>query len=234
MEPMDRRKRKFDAGREEIMAAAEKVFAVHGFHGAAMSEIAAAAGFAVGSLYRFFPGKEELYTAMVSEKLDGFYGRLDGAVRQSRTVRGKIEILIGETFLFVERNAAFCMMLMRREGLALPEGNRILQEKMVADYHRQISFVAGILQEGIHAGVVKPCDARSVAVALKGVIHGFVFDWMLTQKQPLGQQVGAALELFFRGAEEESTAGQWDSAAAGERKRTVLPGAEGEKIRGNP
>ncbi|MDX9821946.1 MAG: TetR/AcrR family transcriptional regulator [Syntrophales bacterium] len=234
MKRTDRRKREFEAGRGEILAAAETIFAAKGFHGAAMSEIAAAAGFAVGSLYRFFTGKEELYTAMVSEKLDGFYSHLEESVRRSDTVHGRIEILIRETFRFVEGNATFCMMLMRREGLALPEGNRILQERMVASYHRQISLVAGILEEGIRAGEMKPCDTRAVAVALKGLVHGFIFDWMLTRGRPLSRRVDTALELFTRGVEEAPAARDRNPAPARERKRTVLPGAEAEKIRGNP
>jgi AcrR family transcriptional regulator len=234
MERTDRRKRKFDAGREEILAAAEKIFAANGFHGAAMSEIAAAAGFAVGSLYRFFRGKEELYTAMVSEKLDGFYANLEKSVRRSGTAHGRIEILIRENFRFVEGNTMFCKMLMRREGLALPEGNRVLQEKMVASYHRQISLIAGILEDGIRAGAMKPCDTRAVAVALKGLIHGFVFDWMLTRGQPLSRHLDAALDLFSRGIEEVPAARGRNPVPAREGKRTVLPGREAEEIRGNP
>jgi len=234
MKRTDRRKREFEAGREEILAAAETIFAARGFHGAAMSEIAAAAGFAVGSLYRFFAGKEELYTAMVSEKLDGFYSHLEESVRRSETVYGRIEILIRETFRFVEGNATFCMMLTRREGLALPEGNRILQERMVASYHRQISLVAGILEEGIRAGEMKPCDTRAVAIALKGLVHGFIFDWMLTRGRPLSRRVDTALELFSHGIEKAPAARGENSLPARERKRTVLPGAEAEKIRGNP
>ena len=216
MKRTERKEREFDVKREEILAAAEKVFAANGFHGAAMSEIASAAGFAVGSLYRFFPGKEELYTAMVSEKLAGFYTALEESVRRSRTLHDKVEVLIRETFRFVDRNAKFCMMLMRREGLALPEGNRILQDRMVTEYQRQVSFIAGIFEEAIRAGVVKPCETRSVASALKGIIHGFVFDWMVTQGRPLERQVGAALDLFSRGI------------------GTAPPTGDKDKIRGNP
>jgi len=234
MEQADRRKRKFDAGRGEILAAAETVFAAKGFHGAAMSEIAAAAGFAVGSLYRFFPGKQELYTAMISEKLEGFYTGSEESVRQARTVRDKVRVLIRESFHFVEVNAKFCMMLMRREGLALPEGNRILQDRMVVEYHRQISFIEGFLEEGVRAGELKPCDTRSVAVALKGIIHAFIFDWMLTQGRPLEAQVDAVLDLFSRGVGEEPAARKRRPAETGEREMTVLPGMEREKIRGNP
>ncbi len=54
-----------DERREEILAAAERVFAARGLHGTPTMEIAKAAGISQAYLFRLFPTKAELFTALV-------------------------------------------------------------------------------------------------------------------------------------------------------------------------
>ena len=58
--------------RDDVFAAAAHVFLEKGFHGATMAEIARQAGVATGTLYNLFAGKEQLYLAMVEQKVDEF------------------------------------------------------------------------------------------------------------------------------------------------------------------
>jgi AcrR family transcriptional regulator len=53
--------------REQLLAAASRVFARSGYHSASMSEIAAEAGFSKGALYWSFASKEELFFALLDE-----------------------------------------------------------------------------------------------------------------------------------------------------------------------
>src|SRR5580692_10395931 len=61
-----------------LLEAAAQVFAEKGFDGTTMTEIAARAATAIGSLYQFFPNKEALADAVLAR-----YGELiDGALRR--------------------------------------------------------------------------------------------------------------------------------------------------------
>ena len=51
--------------REELLEAAERVFADHGYHGTPTTEIAKAAGISQAYLFRLFPTKLELFVACV-------------------------------------------------------------------------------------------------------------------------------------------------------------------------
>lgn len=53
-----------DAYRAAIVAAAERVFAKHGYAGAKMQDVANEAGIAIATVYATIPGKEELYAAV--------------------------------------------------------------------------------------------------------------------------------------------------------------------------
>ncbi len=57
--------------RERILDAARKVFSLQGLQ-AQMDDVAATAGVGVGTVYRHFPTKEALLTAIVSEKFARF------------------------------------------------------------------------------------------------------------------------------------------------------------------
>ena len=54
--------------RAQLLAAAERVFAARGYHGASVAEIADAAGYTTGALYSNFSGKEELFLALVDRR----------------------------------------------------------------------------------------------------------------------------------------------------------------------
>jgi AcrR family transcriptional regulator len=56
--------------RDELLAAAAKVFARRGFRDAAVDEIAAEAGFSKGAVYWHFESKEDLLFALLDERID--------------------------------------------------------------------------------------------------------------------------------------------------------------------
>jgi AcrR family transcriptional regulator len=55
--------------RERIIEAALEVIATHGYTGATMSTIAQQAGLGTASLYRYYPGKAELFAAAIPTEL---------------------------------------------------------------------------------------------------------------------------------------------------------------------
>ena len=56
--------------RERIVSAAGDEFYHKGYEGAAMRDIAAAAGTSLGNLYRYYKNKQELYAAVVTPVID--------------------------------------------------------------------------------------------------------------------------------------------------------------------
>ncbi len=73
--------------REEILAVAARLFARDGFHGVSIDELGAAVGISGPALYRYFPGKESILSAMlvdISQRLleggRARAGSLDGLI----------------------------------------------------------------------------------------------------------------------------------------------------------
>ena len=58
--------------REAILAAAQKVFAKHGYHDARTSEIAREAGVAAGTLYNYFPSRDYIFLSLFDDRWRSF------------------------------------------------------------------------------------------------------------------------------------------------------------------
>ncbi|GAA4631748.1 TetR/AcrR family transcriptional regulator [Actinoallomurus vinaceus] len=92
------------ARRRQLLGAAQEVFVAQGYHAAAMDEIAERAGVSKPVLYQHFPGKLELYLALLDEHAEGLVQRLrealastpDNKVRVQRATEAFYDFVAGE------------------------------------------------------------------------------------------------------------------------------------------
>src|ERR1700744_5690358 len=69
--------------RRQLLDAAMEVFVAHGYHAAAMDEIADRAGGGKPVLYQHFPGKQDLYLALLDESVDKLVEAVASAIRST-------------------------------------------------------------------------------------------------------------------------------------------------------
>ena len=92
------------ARRRQLLGAAQEVFVAQGYHAAAMDEIAERAGVSKPVLYQHFPGKLELYLALLDEHAEGLVQRVrdalastpDNKLRVERTMEAFYDFVAGE------------------------------------------------------------------------------------------------------------------------------------------
>ena len=205
MEKAKRKEREFNLRRAEILEQAEKIFAAKGFYNTTVAEIAGASGFAVGTIYQFFESKEQLYTAMLTEKLNMMYEGIRKAVGQEAGVFRKIEVLTASNFQFVESNAEFCSIFVRGDHLSLSEGSEALRERMIRDYADHVSFIEEVIREGIRTEDLKKMDPRMMAAALLGIINSCSFKWLTVAKEgSLETKVPFVLDIFLEGVRQDA------------------------------
>lgn len=70
------RKQRQERTREELVAAAARVFARRGYHQATVEEIAAEAGFSTGAVYSNFEGKEQLFLAIADRRVQALVAEI--------------------------------------------------------------------------------------------------------------------------------------------------------------
>ncbi|MGQ9370739.1 TetR family transcriptional regulator [Azospirillum sp. ST 5-10] len=116
LEPKRRRGRERVEG---LLAAAAAVFAEKGYDAATMTEIAARAGAAIGSLYRFYPSKEVLADTLLARYGDHMLAGLDAiaAGKDGRDPAALADRLVALLLaLRSERAAAVALLDARGDG----------------------------------------------------------------------------------------------------------------------
>lgn len=146
---LPRRQKQKSKRQEEILAAAFKVFADHGFEATRIDEIARRAGIAKGTIYLYFRDKEHLFRAMVrslvQRRFDAVAGNFEGTAEQL------LRELQSRMYSQVVKNEKVRSIV----RLLIAEGGRFPQ--LVEIYHHEI-IAPGIkalreaLQQGIASG----------------------------------------------------------------------------------
>src|SRR4030043_225729 len=151
-ERISRKEREYLAHREEILSAAEKVFAAKGFFSTTMSDIAREAEFGTGTLYKYFKSKEDLYFSLIDEKVEKINRLVKAELSQNTSAVERIKKVLGLQFEFFERNRDFFRIYTsersRFEWTVKDELGKDLHEKMVA----YISVLAEVMRQGIGEG----------------------------------------------------------------------------------
>ena len=89
------------ARRRQLLGAAQAEFVARGYHAAAMDDIAERAGVSKPVLYQHFPGKFELYLALLDEHVDALERAVRGALASTTDNRERVRASISTYFDFV-------------------------------------------------------------------------------------------------------------------------------------
>jgi AcrR family transcriptional regulator len=90
------------ARRLQLLRAAQDVFVAQGFHAAAMDDIADRAGVSKPVLYQHFPGKRELYLALLEQQVDELTERVRQAMAGTDDNRARVDGAVGAYFDFID------------------------------------------------------------------------------------------------------------------------------------
>jgi AcrR family transcriptional regulator len=90
------------ARRAQLLVAARDVFAAQGYHAAAMDDIADRAGVSKPVLYQHFPGKRELYLALLEEHVSELADRVAEAMGRTDDNRERVDAAVGAYFEFID------------------------------------------------------------------------------------------------------------------------------------
>jgi AcrR family transcriptional regulator len=132
--------------RDRIVQAARRLFGQKGFHSTSVAELAASAQVAVGQIYRFFPGKDDIIVAIVEENV-GF------RIRQMEQVFA--EVRAGRSTPFEAVQAISRLSLLREMALSFEMLAEAYRNDRVAD---QLKDLAGRYRERVRelALLVRP------------------------------------------------------------------------------
>jgi len=202
VEKISRKKREYLAHREEILLAAEKVFAAKGFFPSTMSDIAKEAEFGTGTLYKYFKSKEHLYFTLINEKVEEINRLVKTELSEKTSAVERIKRVLGLQFEFVGRNRNFFRIYIsewnRFEWTVKDELGKIIHEKMMT----YIELITRVIRQGVKDREFKLIDPVDLAHGLVGVVNSFIFEWLISaQPYPLVSKLDTVLKIFLKGAQ---------------------------------
>lgn len=199
--PLTRREENKEARRAAIVATARQAFLDHGYAATSMSTIAAALGGSKGTLWAYFPSKEDLFAAVLDDVTAMFRQNLDDALQPGRDCRTTL-LDFCERFSrkLTDPDSIRLHRLIVGEGGRFPEIGRIFYTRgpqMVL--HRLSTYLATCMATGA-LRQDDPLRAAMVLIQLNH-LHQQLRMWNVADipdAATVHAQAESALEIFMR------------------------------------
>lgn len=205
MQELSRREREKLSRRNEILQAARKVFSLKGYESATLDDIAAEAELSKGAIYLYFNSKADLFLStfemgmeqVVSITLESISKNIDDPI-------AGIKEMIERQLTFCEENIDL-FKIMSSEGVKIELHQEMAKTR---DFHQRIGgimmqssrILANYIESGIHNGIFKNVPPMDAAFALRSLVQGFAFKWIMEPEDgKLSDKAEFITTLFLEG-----------------------------------
>jgi len=138
--------------RRLVIEAGEAVFAGRGFDAAKMQDVAQEAGVSLGTLYRCFAGKWELYRAIHSLRAEELLARCQAAQDPADPPLAQLLAVVGATIEYLAEHPAYLRMHLA-EANAWGFGQRFASRVQTEAWERGHAIEVELFRAGIRQGV---------------------------------------------------------------------------------
>jgi len=181
------------ARRAQLLLAARDVFAAQGYHAAAMDDIAEKAGVSKPVLYQHFPGKLELYQALLTTYADELVASVEQAIATTTDNQKRVEAAVGAYFDFVAGEGQAYRLVFESDMRAQPEAAAVVDGAL----SRCIDAIAEVVT--VDAGL-DTARAKLLAVGLVGLSQITARYWLDSDEGvPRDEAVALMSGLAWRG-----------------------------------
>jgi AcrR family transcriptional regulator len=182
------------ARRQQLLAAAQQVFVANGYHAAAMDDIAERAGVSKPVLYQHFPGKLELYLALLDTQAEALSDAVNEALAATEDNRERIHGVLTAYFEFVDSDDDGAFRLIFETDLG---NDPAVRQRVEAVAQKTMRAVADTVAADTGLGLAA---AELLSTALTGAAQ-VAARWWLASDRPISQvdAIGMLESLLWRG-----------------------------------
>ena len=181
------------ARRNQLLGAAREVFVAQGYHAAAMDDIAERAGVSKPVLYQHFPGKLELYLALLDQQCEIMVDKIRSALDSTHDNKARVAATMDAYFDFVEHETGAFRLVFESDL-----NNEAAVRERVADAQLECArLISVVITED--TGLPHE-EAMLLAVGLTGISQVTARYW-LASGSPVSRETASALisQLAWRG-----------------------------------
>lgn len=163
---------KVEEAKEKIISATIDVIIEDGFYKLTLANVARKAGITKAAIYWYFPGKEELISAMATSLGETFIGGVKQLAALPIPPKQKIEVLFNE---LEKNNVTKKCFLLTKLFIELNSTGDKSAEILQAGHMEYIGLIQGIFDEAIAAGEIKSTlSSEALAKILVAMTNGCV------------------------------------------------------------
>jgi len=197
---LTRREREKLTRRGDILRAAIELFSSKGYHNVSMHEIARKAEFAIGTLYRFFRNKEDLYKTLMTAKANEYHEALKDALNAQGDVITILRDYVAAKSEIFAKNVTTLRLYFaetRGAGFNIRAG---LDQDIRRLYQDLINRLAELFEQGIREKVFRKLSPYYMAVGLEGITNAFLLCWVENpSRHPYEDNVEMIADMFLNG-----------------------------------
>jgi len=158
--------------RAQLLGAAREVFVAQGYHASGMDDIAERAGVSKPVLYQHFPGKLDLYLALLDESSEVLVSSVAEALASTHDNQARVDALIAAYFSFVDEPGGAFRLVFESDLTQDPEVRTRIDEANIR--------CAGLVAEVIAEETDLPEDeAQLLGYGLIGLAQTAARSWLV-------------------------------------------------------
>ncbi len=197
-----RRQLEMERHRDEIMSAAEKLFAQKGYVSASMDEVARLSDFSVGTLYNFFKNKEDLYSAIMRKKTDLMQSRIVACLERRGTAIERIRGYFRERMDLYWKYPNFFRLFLHQTMSSVSDPRTGFLHEMEERYEILLAALDSIFESGIRSGDFRRVSPTILTTCMEAIIRGHLVQLSLQSNAIRSQEAEDALfDVFATGAQ---------------------------------
>jgi len=182
--------------REDILSAAAELFAKSGYHLTDVEVIADKLGVGKGTIYRYFPTKEKLFTAVMEQMMHNLSGIIMARTENITNPQERLRAVFRAHIEFFENNMGLLEIFVHYRS-EYKDKARVLYLK---HYGAGFRKTQELLQECIDQGLIKDVSsARIAASILIDIFYGMLFTTFLGVSRKTFREKGRYLETLLLG-----------------------------------
>ena len=186
---------------DKILESAARLFSSRRFDEVLMDDIAREAGVAKGTLYTYFPDKEELYFAVVFDGISKLNERLNDRVDKDIDPEKELREMMHAIISFFAQNRFF-FRLMSIEDSKNETGKGLNRQRWREERRKQMAAIEAVLQRGIGKGIFEirhlKIEARILRDMVRSVLQG------REEQLSVDEMVDVIMRIFLCGVQKRS------------------------------
>jgi TetR/AcrR family fatty acid metabolism transcriptional regulator len=167
--------------RERILDAAVRVFAAEGFYNAKVSQIAAAAGVADGTIYLYFKNKDDLLIQLFEDRMEQVNATLRAALASETSATERLRRVVKLHLELIQQNPHMGEVI----TVELRQSAKFIKEYANPKFAEFLRLIAGAIVDGQTSGELRTdLDPYLVARALFGALDEIALAWLVKAGGP--------------------------------------------------